>query len=74
VDGTLPSSLNASPGDTIVVSANNQPLYSYVLDGTGSNGYSPTPISSGLMNTGNRIFQQHPIYIDYTTGNSTVYH
>ena len=35
--------------------------------------YSPTPITSGLMNTGNLIFQQHPIYISYGGNTSTVY-
>ncbi len=73
VDGTLPAGLNASPGQTITVSANGHELYQFVYNGTGANGYFPTPISSGLMNTGNLIFQEHPIYIDYTTGNSTIY-
>ena len=75
VEGTLPTGLNAQPGDTISVYApTNQvtPLYSYTYNG-GPNAYFPTPISSGLMNTGNLIFQKHPIYIDYTTGGSTVY-
>ena len=33
VDGTLPSSLNASPGDLIVVSANGHALYHYTYNG-----------------------------------------
>ncbi|OBI55559.1 hypothetical protein A5705_23710 [Mycobacterium sp. E787] len=75
VDGTLPSILGASPGDLIQVydTSGTHLLYQFTYNGTGADGYFPTPISSGLMNTGNLIFEQHPIYIDYTTGNSTVY-
>jgi PPE-repeat protein len=71
VEGTLPTGLNASPGDLIQVydAGGTHLLYQYNYN----TNYSPTPISSGLMNTGNLIFQQHPIYIDYTTGKSTVY-
>ncbi|OBI41832.1 hypothetical protein A5706_07370 [Mycobacterium sp. E796] len=69
VEGTLPSSIGAHPGDTIVVSANGQPLYSYIYNGD----YFPTPISSGLMNTGNLLFADHPVYINYATGGATVY-
>lgn len=70
VQGTLPAGLNAAPGDLIQVFApNNGPLLYQFTYGD----YSPTPISSGLMNTGNLVFQQHPIFIDYTTGQSQVY-
>ncbi|OBA76975.1 hypothetical protein A5641_19605 [Mycobacterium sp. 1554424.7] len=71
VEGTLPSSIGAHPGDVIQVydASGNNLLYSYTYNGD----YSPTPISSGLMNTGNLIFQDHPIYIDYTTGGATIY-
>ncbi|HTY32421.1 PecA family PE domain-processing aspartic protease [Mycobacterium sp.] len=70
VDGTLLTSLNAQPGQQIFVSApDGTPLYNFTYNGD----YFPTPISSGLMNTGNLIFQDHPIYIDYTTGNSNIY-
>ncbi|ORW33161.1 hypothetical protein AWB91_08455 [Mycobacterium paraense] len=76
VQGTLPASLGAQPGDIISVYAPSNPttpLYTFTYNGTGANGYFPTPISSGLMNTGNLVFAEHPIYIDYTTGNSIVY-
>jgi PPE-repeat protein len=71
VDGTLPSSLGALPGQTIDVydAGGTQLLYSYTYNGD----YFPTPISSGLMNTGNLIFEQHPVYINYSTGGATVY-
>ncbi len=44
-------------------------LYSFIYNGT----YFPTPISSGLMNTGNLIFQQHPVYINYGANTSTIF-
>jgi PPE-repeat protein len=70
VEGTLPSSLNAVPGQQITVKApNGAVLYQYTYNGD----YFPTPISSGLMNTGNLIFQQHPVYIDYGADTSTIY-
>jgi PPE-repeat protein len=73
VQGTLPTGLNAQPGDIISVFAPdnpNTPLYSFKYNGD----YSPVPISSGLMNTGNRIFQNHPVYISYAgRGSSTIY-
>lgn len=71
VEGTLPTGLNAHPGDLIQVydASGTHLLYQYTYNGT----YSPTPITSGLMNTGNLVFQQHPVYIDYTTGGATVY-
>ncbi|OBF47482.1 hypothetical protein A5787_10200 [Mycobacterium sp. 852002-50816_SCH5313054-b] len=75
VQGTLPASIGAVPGDLINVYDSNGThlLYSYVLDGTGSNGYSPTPISSGLMNTGNLIFAEHPVYVDFGNNTSTIF-
>jgi PPE-repeat protein len=70
VEGTIPSSLNATTGNTITVTApDGTPLYSY---DNGVN-YSPTTISSGLMNTGNLIFQQHPVYINYGADTTSIY-
>ncbi|OBG32455.1 PecA family PE domain-processing aspartic protease [Mycobacterium sp. E3198] len=69
VEGTLPASLNAQPGDTIVVSANGKDLYSFVYN----QDYFPTPITSGLMNTGNMIFAEHPVYVDFNQNTSTIY-
>jgi hypothetical protein len=71
VQGTLPTGLNAQPGQTISVYApgNPTPLYSYTYNGD----YFPTPISSGLMNTGNLIFQKHPMYINFGNDTSTIY-
>jgi PPE-repeat protein len=70
VDGTFPTGLNVAPGSLVVVSAPGGPeLYQFVYNGN----YFPTPISSGLMNTGNLIFQQNPVYINYGTGQSVIY-
>ncbi|OBI94210.1 hypothetical protein A9X00_12745 [Mycobacterium sp. 1245805.9] len=70
VEGTLPTSLGAHPGDVIqVFDASNNLLYSYTYNGD----YFPTPISSGLMNTGNLLFQEHPVYINYGNGTAVVY-
>jgi PPE-repeat protein len=70
VDGTLPTSLNAPTGSLITVEApNGQVLYQF----TNGVSYSPEPITSGLMNTGNLIFQQHPVYINYGANTSTIY-
>nr|WP_264033979.1 PecA family PE domain-processing aspartic protease [Mycobacterium interjectum] len=71
VEGTLPASLNASPGDLIQVydSTGTNLLYSYTYNGD----YFPTPISSGLMNTGNLIFAEHPVYVDFGNNTSTIY-
>jgi hypothetical protein len=69
VDGTIPSGLVA-PGSVVNVSAPGGPvLYSYTLNGN----YFPTPISSGLMNTGNLVFAQHPVYINYGADTTTIY-
>ena len=58
----FPVKPNAVPGEQITVRAPDGTLLDqYIYDGT----YFPTPISSGLMNTGNLIFQQHPVYINY---------
>jgi hypothetical protein len=70
VDGTLPTSLGGTTGAPIVVTApNGAVLYSYNLNQP----YTPVPITSGLMNTGNLIYTQHPIYIDFGGDTSTVY-
>ncbi|ORV85887.1 hypothetical protein AWC11_18405 [Mycobacterium interjectum] len=75
VEGTLPASIGASPGDNIRVydSTGTHLLYQYTYNGTGTDGYFPTPISSGLMNTGNLIFAEHPIYVDFGNNTSTVF-
>jgi hypothetical protein len=71
VDGTILSSLNATPGETINVYApgGSTLLYTFTYNGD----YFPTTISSGYMNTGNLIFQQHPVYIDYGADTSAIY-
>jgi PPE-repeat protein len=70
VQGSLPTSLGGTTGTPIIVRApDGTVLYQYNLN----QNYSPTPITSGLMNTGNLIFQQHPIYINYGGNTSTVY-
>jgi hypothetical protein len=72
VDGTLPTSLNAPTGAMIEVFAPGvtTPLYMF----TNGVNYSPTSITSGLMNTGNLIFSQHPVYISYAgNGTTTIY-
>ena len=71
VQGTLLTSLNAQPGQHIVVTdpTTGTVLYDYTYNGS----YSPVPISSGLMNTGNLIFQKHPVYINYLDGTSNIY-
>jgi len=71
VQGTIP--FKAPTGATVSVYAPGvaTPLYSF------QNGvdYSPSQ-SSGVMNTGALIFQQHPIYISYSpigTGTTVIY-
>lgn len=58
--GSLPANTNiqvwADPGQTHL-------LYSY-----NTNSYTPTVISSGLMNTGYKPFFENPIYISYSPG------
>ena len=68
VDGTIPFS--APVGTPITVEApNGQVLYTYTL----GESYSPTVISSGLMNTGNLLFQTNPVYINYGADTTTIY-
>jgi hypothetical protein len=63
VDGSFPTSLGAKPGELITVETpSGQVLYSFTYQGT----YSPTPISIGLMDTGNEPFFVNPIYISYS--------
>jgi PPE-repeat protein len=72
VEGTLPASIGAAPGDLIEVYAptnTTTPLYSFFYNGT----YFPTPITSGLMNTGNMIFADHPVYVDFNNNKSIIY-
>lgn len=70
--GTMPSSViggagSLPPNTTISVYDGPGPgahlLYSY-----NTNNYTPTVISSGLMNTGFKPFYDHPIYISYSPG------
>lgn len=72
VSGTIPSGLNAVPGELISVFApNGALLYSYIYDGT----YFPTP-SPYIMNTGALPFLAHPVYISYSpsgVGTTTFY-
>jgi hypothetical protein len=57
VDGTIPTSFGAKPGELITVETlSGQVLYSFTYQDT----YSPTPISNGLMNTGNEPFLRQP--------------
>lgn len=76
VYGTMPSfaingasSLPAGNYEFYTAQSGGSKLYEF-----DSPGYSPTVISSGLMNTGYLPFSQRPIYIDYTApGGSTVF-
>jgi len=75
VDGTIPSSVigSAAAGSPVTVSApDGTTLYSFTYDG-GTNAYSPTVESGGLMNTGSLIYLTHPIYINYGTDQLTVF-
>jgi PPE-repeat protein len=70
VDGTIPTSLGVTPGSLVTVyGPGNVPLYQFTYQGN----YSPTPITSGLMNTGNLIFAQNPVYINYGANTTTIY-
>jgi hypothetical protein len=78
VQGTIPSSLHAGTGEQIKVyssaSDGSQLLYQYTYNsGSYPAGYYPTPISSGLMNTGNLPFSLYPAYIDYGANTTTFY-
>jgi hypothetical protein len=64
VNGSIPSFLNVKPGDTVDVYAPGDPNALYEF--TDQVNYSPVPISSGLMNTGNLLFFQYPVYISYS--------
>jgi hypothetical protein len=71
VFGTIPTSVTGSVpvGSHIyVTSTGGQPLYDYVV--TSAN--APSSTSDTLMNTGNYVFSQHPVYIQQT-GNGTTY-
>lgn len=72
VEGTIPTGLNAVPGELISVFApNGALLYSYIYDGT----YFPTP-SPYIMNTGALPFLEHPVYVSYSpsgVGTTTFY-
>ena len=75
VQGTFPTSVLGNPptGSTIeIYSGSGTPLYSYTYEG-GSSAYYPTPISSGLMNTGYAPFWLYPTYIDYGANTTTLY-
>jgi PPE-repeat protein len=71
VEGTIPPGLGVAPGSTVTVTdpTTGHTLYSF----TNGVNYSPEPITSGLMNTGNLIFQQHPVYINYGANTTTIY-
>ncbi|WP_156689428.1 PecA family PE domain-processing aspartic protease [Mycobacterium sp. Marseille-P9652] len=71
VFGTLPSGLNAQPGDLIQVydASGTHLLYQYNYNVN----YSPTPISSGLMNTGYLPFSTQPAYISNVNNTTTFY-
>ncbi len=81
VEGTFPTSVlgNPAPGTLITVSTpGGTPLYSYGYEGptpgiTPPNSYYPTPISSGLMNTGYAPYSIFPTYIDYGANTTTLY-
>lgn len=60
---------NPTPGTLITVSSGGHTLYSY----TYGQHYAPTPISSGLMNTGNLPFEKFPTYINYDADTTTIY-
>jgi hypothetical protein len=73
VYGTIPSSLAPSgevpDGDTITVSDNGQPLYSYIVNNDGANqlpNESPTSVSGDDIDSGYAAYEYEPVYIDYT--------
>ena len=71
VDGTFPTSLGGTTGAPIVITdpTTGHVLYQYNLN----QNYSPVSITSGLMNTGNLIFQQNPVYINFGTDQTVIY-
>ncbi|OBG34368.1 hypothetical protein A5672_22975 [Mycobacterium alsense] len=74
VQGTLPTSFlgNVAPGTVIKVFEGSTELYHFTYAG-GPEPYFPVPISSGQMNTGNLLFQQHPVLIDYGHSTANIY-
>jgi PPE-repeat protein len=69
VQGTIPTGLNATPGELISIYAPNDVLlYQYTYDGT----YFPTP-TPYAMNTGALPFIEHPAYINYSADTTTFY-
>lgn len=72
VEGTLPAGIGASPGQLIQV-YDTAPAHNLLYQYTYNGDYFPTPITSGLMNTGNLIFAEHPVYIDFGGNTSTIY-
>jgi PPE-repeat protein len=78
VNGTVPTSIvNAVTGDTVRVYGPGNlktPLYTYSYNGVTTNGLAaPTPIGSGLMNTGAAPFLAYPAYISNTEDATTFY-
>lgn len=77
VYGTMPTSALAGSGVTPVngylpngttievFTKDGTPLYSYTVGSQAGEVRSPTVISSGGMNTGNWLFGQEPVYINY---------
>ena len=74
VYGTMPSSIAGAglPNGTLITiyDSNGTKLYSYTTSGINT----PTPISSGLMNTGFEAFIDNPVYISYTPGGTTTFY
>ena len=74
VYGTMPSSIAGGglPDGTMITiyDSNGTKLYSYPTSGINT----PTPISSGLMNTGFEAFTQAPVYVSYTPGGTTTFY
>ena len=71
VQGTIP--FNAPTGSTVVVTdpITHNVLYTYVMGQT----YTPT-VSAGVMNTGALLFEDHPVYIQYSpagVGTTVIY-
>jgi hypothetical protein len=76
VYGTMPSSIAGGglPNGTLITiyDSNGTPLYHYTTSGINT----PTPIASGLMNTGFEPYAQAPVYVSYAptgTGTTTFY-
>jgi hypothetical protein len=76
VYGTMPSSIigGGLPNGTLITiyAPNGTPLYHYTTNGIDT----PTPIASGLMNTGYQAYVNSPVYVSYLptgTGTTTFY-